>query len=173
MEQFNESELPAAIPAIQERSTKAATHFLTAIEKLMEDLLQSPVVSDSRQHAKECNDLLKEAYAVLAMMAHHLKSFDGKWDTSTWQQYRLNFSLPPFSINTYAGASQKQSLGPHPALFMQLKSLRDSICSRKDLPIFKVASSNTLQEICRYLPQTIDELRQINGFGEHKLKQYG
>lgn len=173
MEQFNDTEMPSLIPAIQERAAKAATHFLPAIENLLGGLQHSPIVTDSRLHAKECNDQLKETFTLLAIMAHHLKGFTGNWDTSVWQQFRLNFSLPPVSINTYAGASEKQSLGPHPALFMKLKALRDSICSRKDLPIFKVASSNTLQEICRYLPQSIDELRQINGFGEHKLKQYG
>ena len=173
MDQFNDTELPAAIPAIQERSAKAAAHFLPAIEKMIQEILQCPVITDSRQHAKECNDLLKEVYTLFSTMVHQLKSFNGHWDTAIWQKNRQNFTLPSYSINTYAGAGQKQTLGPHPALFMRLKELRDTICSRKDLPIFKVAASNTLQEICRFLPQSIIELRQINGFGEHKLKLYG
>jgi len=58
-------------------------------------------------------------------------------------------------------------------LHQQLRKLRDSICSKKDLPIYMVAGSRTLDEMATYLPQTIDELEQISGFGKVKLEVYG
>ena len=63
-------------------------------------------------------------------------------------------------INAYAGAEQKRSEAAHPVLHQQLRKLRDSICSKKDLPIYMVAGSLTLNEMATYLPQTIDELEQ-------------
>jgi ATP-dependent DNA helicase RecQ len=54
-----------------------------------------------------------------------------------------------------------------------LRELRDTICSKKDLPIYIVAGSATLDEMARYIPQTLTELRKISGFGDAKIKQYG
>ncbi|MBK8142258.1 MAG: HRDC domain-containing protein [Chitinophagaceae bacterium] len=46
------------------------------------------------------------------------------------------------------------------------------MCQR-DLPIFIVAVSNTIDEMAMYLPQTLTELRKISGFGDTKIEQYG
>ena len=62
---------------------------------------------------------------------------------------------------------------PHPALHQQLRKQRDIICSRKDIPIYIVAGSNTIDEMAMYLPQTLTELRKISGFGDAKIHQYG
>jgi ATP-dependent DNA helicase RecQ len=51
--------------------------------------------------------------------------------------------------------------------------MRDSICAKKDLPIYIVAGTNTLDEMACYLPQTLTELRKISGFGDAKTQQYG
>jgi ATP-dependent DNA helicase RecQ len=51
--------------------------------------------------------------------------------------------------------------------------LRDTICARKNLPIYFVAGSRSLEEMTNYLPQTLDELEQISGFGKAKAETYG
>ena len=172
-EQFLPDTPPEKIPAIQERTQKAAAHFIPLLTSQMESLAQSPVITDSRQHAKEANDLLKEIFTLISMSLHQLKGFNGGWTTEQWQTRRKNFLLPSININSYAGASQKQVLGPHPALYSRLRELRDQLCSKRDLPIYMVAGTVTLHEMARYLPQTTTELKQISGFGEAKAKQYG
>jgi hypothetical protein len=62
---------------------------------------------------------------------------------------------------------------PHPALHQQLRKFRDTICSRKDIPIYIVAGSTTIDEMAMYLPQSLTELRKISGFGDAKIRQYG
>ncbi|MCB0739927.1 MAG: HRDC domain-containing protein, partial [Chitinophagaceae bacterium] len=62
---------------------------------------------------------------------------------------------------------------PHPVLHQQLRKLRDKICAPKNLPIYIVAGSATLDEMARYLPQTTTELKKINGFGDVKVEKYG
>jgi ATP-dependent DNA helicase RecQ len=90
-----------------------------------------------------------------------------------FHQRKQRFVLPPISVNAYAGAAQKRVDSPHPALHQQLRKLRDAICSRKDIPIYIVAGSNTIDEMATYLPQTLTELRKISGFGDAKILQYG
>jgi len=41
------------------------------------------------------------------------------------------------------------------------------------VPVFFVASTASIDEMAEYLPQNLDELVKINGFGKAKAKQYG
>lgn len=75
-------------------------------------------------------------------------------------------------MNAYAGASDKRVDLQHPALFYQLKKLRDAICAKRNLPIYLVAGSKTLEEMATYLPLTVDELELISGFGKAKAETY-
>ncbi len=171
--QFATGMIPEESTVLQERIQKAAIHFISAIQTVIEELSQSPALTDSMLHAKEYNNAIREIYARLAVTKYLLEGFSGGFSPAIWHERKKNFTLPAFQVNAYAGASQKQTNSPHPVLHKQLKELRDAICSRKNLPIYMVLGSGSLDEMARYLPQTLKELKMINGFGETKLKQYG
>jgi ATP-dependent DNA helicase RecQ len=73
----------------------------------------------------------------------------------------------------YAGEAKQRSESPHPLLHQRLRKLRDNICAKSDLPIYIVAGTNTLDEMARYLPMNLAELRKISGFGDAKTEKYG
>jgi hypothetical protein len=171
--QFTQEVSPEENTALQERTNKAAAHFITEINTVIAFLQQSPAVTDSRQHAKEYNEVLKEVFAQLTATRHLLKGFSGSLNPAAWHQRKKNFVLPSFTVNAYATASQKHTNSPQPVLHKQLRELRDTICSRKNLPIYMVLGSASIDEMCRYLPQSLKELRMISGFGDAKLEQYG
>ena len=171
--QFALPPAPEENSTLKERTIKAAAHFIGEISAIVNELQRSPAVTDSRLHAKEYNESLKGIFAELSATKYLLQGLDDKFSSETWHQRKKSFVLPAFSVNAYAGASQKKTDSPNPALFMQLKNLRDNICSKKDLPIYIVAGSNTLDEMARYLPQTLVELRKISGFGDAKIDRYG
>jgi hypothetical protein len=158
---------------LQTKARDGAIHFIKEIQGIIALLQQSPVVTDSRLHTKEFNDNAKEVFADLSLKFWLLKGFNGKTDIDTWHQRRKNFTLPAFTINAYGGANEQRVQSPHPVLYHQLKKLRDTICSQKDLPIYMVASSNTLDELSSYLPQTAHDLEQIKGFGKTRIESYG
>ena len=58
-------------------------------------------------------------------------------------------------------------------LFQQLRKLRTAIASEANVPPYIVFSDRTLQEMARDLPQTPDELLEINGVGQRKLENFG
>jgi ATP-dependent exoDNAse (exonuclease V) alpha subunit len=158
---------------LQQRINAAATYFLKKIKNSIEFILQSPALTDSRLSAKEYYDSLREIFAQLSLKKFLLEGLGGKFDMETFHKQKRNFAAPSFLINAYGGAEQKRSESAHPALYQQLRKLRDNICSKKDLPIYMVAGSQTLNEMTTYLPQTIEELEQISGFGKIKLEAYG
>ncbi len=170
---FLQEGIPEENQPMQERIKAAANYFVSETGSLVQFLQQSPAITDSRLHAKEYNETIKEVFAELAIKRFMLEGFSGKFDMETFHNRKQNFVLPSFSVNAYAGASPKRTDSPHPVLQQQLRKLRDSICSRKDRPIYMVAGSNTIDEMARYLPQSLTELRKISGFGDVKIEQYG
>jgi hypothetical protein len=158
---------------LQEKIIKAAEHFIKELDIIINLLQQSPAITDSKLHAKEFNETLKEVYSELAAKKFLLQGADGSLDAERWHNRRKKFILPSFGVNAYAGIATQRVESPHPVLYQQLRKLRDTICAKKDLPIYIVAGSSTLDEMARYLPQSLPELRRISGFGDAKIKQYG
>jgi ATP-dependent DNA helicase RecQ len=67
-------------------------------------------------------------------------------------------------------------LSPEPAdetLFESLRDLRRALAAEHGVPPYIVFSDKTLREMTARLPKNEDELSEINGVGEMKLKTYG
>ncbi|MEX2404130.1 MAG: RecQ family ATP-dependent DNA helicase, partial [Balneolales bacterium] len=58
-------------------------------------------------------------------------------------------------------------------LFDRLKAVRAQIAERENTAAFVIFSDATLVELATWLPQKIDELSYIKGFGETKVERYG
>jgi hypothetical protein len=171
--QFRQPGLAEENALLQTRTRDGAMHFARELQGLIGFLQQSPVTTDSRLHTKEFNDTAKEIFAELALKVYLVRDFNGKLDAEAWHQKRKGFVLPPFNVNAYGGSSQQRIQSPHPILYQQLKKLRDTLCSQKNQPIYMVASSETLDQLATFLPQTSDQLEQIKGFGKTRIENYG
>ena len=158
---------------LQGRLKKAADWFSKEIKSLIDVIQQSPAITDSTMHAKEYNELLKDALVQLSQQHFIMQGFSGHFNMEAYHRRKKGFFAPSLGVNAYAGASEKKVDLQHPTLFYQLKKLRDSICAKKNLPIYIVAGSKTLEEMAIYLPQTLAELEKVSGFGKAKLETYG
>jgi ATP-dependent DNA helicase RecQ len=58
-------------------------------------------------------------------------------------------------------------------LLAELKNIRRDIALHENVPPYIILSDATLLEMATYLPQSLDELRLISGFGDVKLARYG
>ena len=158
---------------LPERLKTASSWFSNEIKSLLDSILQTPVVTDSTMHAKEVNEKLREIYNQLALCNFLMQGFSGKFNMEAFHRRKRSFVSPSFSVNSYAGVAERKVELAHPELFYQLKKLRDHICSKKNLPIYLVAGSKSLEEMTNYLPGNIEELEQISGFGRSKVEMYG
>ena len=158
---------------LQERLKKAVAWFAAEIKAVIEAMQQSPGITDSTMHAKEYNEILREAFVQLSQQHYLLHGIGDCFNIEVYHRRKKMFVTPSFGVNAYAGASEKKIELQHPSLYYQLKKLRDNICAKKNLPIYYVASSKTLEEMATYLPQTVEELEQISGFGKAKAETYG
>ena len=58
-------------------------------------------------------------------------------------------------------------------LYADLKELRRGIADGANVPPYIILGDSTLIEMAAYLPQTLEELRKISGFGDVKLQRFG
>lgn len=160
---------------LQDRLKAAAVYFTNQIEPVLLAIQQSPAITDSRQHAKEYNESIKELYAQLFAKKQLIASCNGQFNIEAYHQFKRKIIITSVSVNAYSGATDRQTPTetPHPELYKELKKLRDGLCAKRDLPVYMVAGSKTLDEMTRFLPQSLEELKQISGFGEAKAKAYG
>lgn len=61
----------------------------------------------------------------------------------------------------------------HEGLFTILRALRKKIADEKKVPPYVLFSDATLRDLCRYFPQSEEEMLQIKGIGVKKYEQYG
>ena len=163
--------------AVKERVIKAAGYFLGHLQQLLEMIPNSPAVTDSRNYAKEFYADLFSTYSELYTKEQLIATCTNGFDMQVYQQKKAEIKVPVLNVNAYAGAnssfSYKKTTSPHPTLHKQLRELRDKLVAADDLPIYYVASSATIDEMAKYLPQTPEELKKITGFGEKKVEKYG
>lgn len=170
---FITDELPEEHHNIQQRLHSAAAYFINQLDDLIETLRQSPASTDSKMHAKTYNDNLKEVFVLLAEKKHLLQSCTDNFSVNRYYSFKKNFVVPSFYVNAYATASEQKTETLHPELHKKLRALRNKICEQENVPVYYVANSATIDEMALYLPQNLDEIVKIKGFGQAKAKRYG
>jgi superfamily II DNA helicase RecQ len=60
-----------------------------------------------------------------------------------------------------------------PALFNALKHKRKELATQYKVPVYLVATNQSLQSLIDINPTSIKELENVYGFGEYKINRYG
>jgi hypothetical protein len=170
---YGQEPTPEAIQQLQLKTKDGAIHFTKELQQIIALVQQSPAETDSRIHAKEFNEAAKEIFAGLSQKSFLLNGFNGHLYDIDWHSKKREYVQPPFVVNAFAGSASSNVKSDHPALYMRLKRLRDDICAKKNLAIYMVAGSKTLDEMANYLPQSAVDLEKITGFGKIKVESYG
>jgi uncharacterized protein YpbB len=171
---LNSDSLPEQNEVLQARVAAASNYYGFHLQALLEQLPRSPAVTDSKQQALAYNEEIKELHSLLSQRLQAFNSCRNGFTVDVYHAEKNKFVLSSLQVNAYASASPyKKTESPHPILHKQLRQLRDKICSEQDVPVYLVASSNSIEEMARYLPQTKDELKQISGFGRAKIEKLG
>lgn len=63
--------------------------------------------------------------------------------------------------------------GVHKGLFEELRKLRRDLAHERSVPAYIVFGDQSLRDMARSRPTTLDDFRQVSGVGEKKLTEYG
>ena len=159
---------------LQERITSAVNYFTEQLKNLIEELKQSPASTDSKGNATDYNDDLKTIFTSLAEKLHIFKSIKDEFTVENYYIAKNTLLLPPFTVNAYAGSNEsKKPEAKFPILYYKLSDLRKKICDSANIPIYLVSSTKGLTEVATYLPQTLDDMQKMHGFGPATITKYG
>ncbi len=171
---FIENKLPEENEMLKQRLIKAGDWFFNDLCKMKIHLMQSPAVSDNRQLAKDYNLKLQKLFDTICFQTHLLNACRLGFSLQKYRQLKTQYKKEPFTVNTYSGRSSYVSKDlPHPELYSALKDKRDEICKEKNTPVFMVCRTQSLEQMTTFLPQTLNDLGKISGFGKIKLNQFG
>ncbi len=159
--------------SIQPRINAGAAYFIREISDTSRKLDDLSIDTDSWPVARDVNELVRDLFEQLSRKKYLLEGFAGQFDIDNYHKRRLEFKIPGFRFSAHSTTRSLNTITNHPILLRKLKSLRDQLCAKKQLPVYLVASSKTLEEMVRYLPHTLEQLHMISGFGDAKVEQYG
>lgn len=156
------------------RINAAANHFVPKFQSFLQAVKNMPLISEHKEIASEVSEILNQLYVSIYISGYFLSYGKNAFSLTSFLQHKLALTEPRINISAYAGG-KKQTFKdiPNPDLFQQLKTWRDDICDRKNLPIYMVANQNSLIEMATFLPMTSNDLMKISGFGNAKVMQYG
>lgn len=160
---------------LQERIKKAAVYFEVELKKILDELRKCALVTESKEAATVFNENLQEIFDALYQKHALTKKCGNGFVFSDFTKNKLNIVYPNFKMNVYASAKNTVVSADinNPELYRELLQLRDEICARDGKPIYLVASKGTLIELANFLPETIEDLQKISGFGKAKAEAYG
>lgn len=161
--------------ALQKRIQDAANYFLPLLNNLKDQLQKHPIVTEHKETAAHVDECLVELLAAFVKSIYFLQYCKQSFAIADFLKHKLNLSVPRLHISCYAANKKQQAASdiPNPELYHTLKNWRDTICDQQNQPIFMVANSNSLKEICTYLPLTQEHLQLLSGFGKAKADKYG
>lgn len=86
---------------------------------------------------------------------------------------RDSLSTESVSLTGGAGEAPDGSLDETESLFAELRSLRYDIAAEEGVPAYIVFTNHALHDMCRRMPETLDEFKEVSGVGEVKAERYG
>jgi cell fate (sporulation/competence/biofilm development) regulator YmcA (YheA/YmcA/DUF963 family) len=170
--------LATAIPVdemrLQKRIESAVDYFSQQLKKLSDEMKHSPAISDSKANALDYNDDLKMIFSSVEEKLHIFKNIRNGFSVEQYFIAKNTLVLPAFPVNAFAGSAEsKKTEARFPALYYRLSELRRNICDASNVPLYMVASTKGLTELATYLPQNLNDILKISGFGEATAKRYG
>jgi ATP-dependent DNA helicase RecQ len=87
----------------------------------------------------------------------------------------VSLSLPKADLTTKTRKNKERNRIPttENPLFATLRALRRKLAEEENKPPFMIFSDTTLHQMVRDRPQTMEQLLNISGVGQHKLRHYG
>ena len=171
---FSEGLLPESSDMINQRLVKAGCWFLDALSSIKKLILQSPAVTDNRQLSLDYDSRLKKLWDNISWKMHQLESIgETGFSMEKFRIHKASYKSAGPDIYSYSGKSVYAPATAHPELFIMLKDKRSELAREKNQPLFMVCGTLSLEQMANHLPQSLQQMEKISGFGKVKLKQYG
>lgn len=183
---FAQEPMPEANEALQVRIRNASVYFHDLLtNELLPKLRELPTDSDNKQVRTALLEYLDETEKALVVnLATFAKCRDG-FDALRCGEARNRAELdfvparkqvaPPavgLRARSTTGRGNRDDSKPS-ALYFELMKWRNNMASEHNATAYQIMAQQTLTEIARVRPETIEQLAKIKGLGKAKAKRIG
>lgn len=159
--------------AIQDRITAASGYFTPKLNELAGKIKMSHFVTESRDLANEYLELLGELHDTICKKIFLFDVVSVDCSVENFFEKRRKYVSVKLGVKAYAVDVQEKEEIENEPLFRLLCAWRREYCTEKDIPAYRMFTTQTLKDVARYLPQNIKQLAKIKGFGKVKIGLFG
>jgi energy-coupling factor transporter ATP-binding protein EcfA2 len=161
---------------VNERIEKAKIYFTNSMDEILEHIQNHNFNIDTKDLARKISEVLNEIFIQISLQRHCIFHFEYPISIEEILNLKKNFVLPGFRNDVYAGKTTKliiSSKNSYPILYNLLSEWRSGLAENGGVPVYSIASNQTLLNLTNALPQSEIELKSIHGIGEIKKQKYG
>jgi hypothetical protein len=159
---------------LQERITAAGSYFLKALQSVSSELKKSPAITDSKANASTYNGDLGKIFGFMEGKMHIFRNIGDRFTVEGYYSAKSTLVMPAFTVNALAGTNSSRKIdAKYPILFYRLTDHRRDICDSLGVPLYSVVSTQGLIELATFLPQTLNDMLKLSGFGHATVSKYG
>ncbi len=163
--------------ALQKRVKDAANYFSAELQKWKERFYAHPFSTDKKKISRFLDASLTEVAFILHEILHRVNHCKNGFTLNEYLKSGKKVETAADKIQaSYAQNQEKEVAAEGTAneeLYSRLALLRKQMASEANTPLYMIFSSDAIQNICKYLPQSKESLLKIKGFGKAKVAQYG
>ena len=109
---------------------------------------------------------------VLKFESAFVKEEEGYWSVILYYE-ELKSAVSDHKTPKYSAENDSELNPDEIKILDSLKLWRSEKAKDQNLPVYFIASNKELLSIAKYRPAKKEELREIKGFGKHKIENYG
>jgi hypothetical protein len=159
---------------LQERIAAAGNYFSKELQTVSTELKKSPAVTDSKANATIYNGDLGKIFGSMEEKLHVFRNIGDRFTVEQYYAAKSTLVMPAFPVNAFAGTnSSRKTAAKYPILFYRLTDHRRDICDSLGIPLYSVVGTQGLIELATFLPQTLDDMLKLSGFGHATVSKYG
>ncbi len=161
--------------ALQQRVQDAAGYFGPIFQHLQQLLQQHPLLAQTKEVAAYVDEILVELLTAFHRTNHYLRYCQQPFTVAGYLSHKLDMAVPRIQITCDATRKKKMDEQDvkNPALLDALKAWREDVAAEQKIPVYAVATNNSLTEIATYLPTSVEQLLLVNGIGKSKADKFG
>jgi len=162
--------------ALQDRVKKGSAYFLEKVSGILQIGIQNLTIDiDNKAVSKTFNDSIRRVEDEMKVKQQCMRGSTAGFFVKDYLEARAKASIDKGAAK--ADRKPTESKAPanvvNPKLYLALKSWRDSKAEELELPIFMVLPQKALYDLLLKLPTKLNDLKNVSGFGDKKVKQFG
>ncbi len=163
-------------PVLQERVKKACGYFLGTTEAVLYDVLQNTSIEiDNKTVRKSINTVLDELNRDTNIKRSCLKACLDGFVVKVYLDARAKSTIEtpePKPVEKRPKEYSSDSI-THAELYARLRTWKNNKADEYNLPSYMIIPQKTLIELVAKQPVSLKQLKEVKGFGQKKVTQFG